>query len=175
MAPICQKVFYEVTKEMDRTRPVIDASGGVHYVTDMYDIHDYEQDPEKLKERFDKMLEDPNFVPNPIHQEQLKNNVYMGQPVWVSEYGGTFWNPDVTGGWGYGNAPKTEEEFLERYTGLTTVLMQNPRVCGFCYTQLTDIEQEQNGLYKYDRSKKFSDAVYEGIRKANTQTAAIEQ
>ena len=172
--PICQKVFYEVTKEMDRTRPVIDASGGVHFVTDMYDIHDYEQDPAKLKACYDKMLEDPAFVPNPLHQEQLKNNVYMGQPVWVSEYGGTFWNPDAADGWGYGNAPKTEEEFLERYTGLTTVLLQNPRVCGFCYTQLTDIEQEQNGPYKYDRSKKFSDAVYEGIRRANTQTAAIE-
>ncbi len=173
--PICQKVFYEVTKEMDRTRPVIDAAGGVHYVTDMYDIHDYEQDPAKLKACYDKMLENPAFVPNPLHQEQLKNNVYMGQPVWVSEYGGTFWNPDAADGWGYGNAPKTEKEFLERYTGLTTVLMQNPRVCGFCYTQLTDIEQEQNGLYKYDRSKKFSDAIYEGIRKANTQRAAIEK
>ena len=175
VAPICQKVFYEVTKEMDRTRPVIDASGGVHYITDMYDIHDYEQDPAKLKERFDKMLDDPDYVPNPIHQEQLKNNVYGGQPVWVSEYGGTFWNPDAAGGWGYGNAPKTEEEFLERYTGLTDVLMKNPRVCGFCYTQLTDIEQEQNGLYKYDRSRKFSDKIYNAIREVNTQTAAIEK
>ena len=175
VAPICQKVFYAVTKEMDRTRPVIDAAGGVHFITDMYDIHDYEQDPVKLKAQYDKMLEDPAYVPNPIHQEQLKNNVYMGQPVWVSEYGGTFWNPDEPGGWGYGSTPASEAAFLERYTGLTTVLMQNPRICGFCYTQLTDIEQEQNGLYKYDRSRKFSDAVYEAIRAVNQQVAAIEK
>ena len=175
VAPICQKVFYEVTKEMDRTRPVIDASGGVHYITDMYDIHDYEQDPVKLKERFDRMLDDPGYVPNPIHQEQLKNNVYMGQPVWVSEYGGTFWNPDEPGGWGYGRTPDSEEAFLARYKGLTEALMNNPRVCGFCYTQLTDIEQEQNGLYKYDRSRKFSDAVYDAIREINVQAAAIEE
>ena len=173
--PICQKVFYQVTREMDKTRPVIDASGGIHFETDMYDIHDYEQDPAVLKARFDKMLEDPMYVPNPIHQEQLKKNVYAGQPVWVSEYGGTFWNPSEPGGWGYGSTPKTEAEFLERYTGLTNVLMQNERVCGFCYTQLTDIEQEQNGLYRYDRSRKFSDEIYEGIRKVNEQTAAIEK
>ena len=53
--------------------------------------------------------------------------------------------------------------------------MQNPRICGFCYTQLTDIEQEQNGLYRYDRSRKFSDKVYDGIRRVNEQTAAVER
>ena len=55
----------------------------------------------------------------------------------------TWMNP-VDNGWGYGTAPKTEEEFAERYSGLTSVLLVHPRICGFCYTQLTDIEQEQN-------------------------------
>ena len=173
--PICQRIFYSVTKEMDPYRPVIDASGGVHFLGDMYDIHDYEQDPAKLKANFDRMVEEPGFIHNPIHQEQLRQNVYAGQPIWVSEYGGTFWNPDEPGGWGYGSTPKSEEDFAQRYAGLTTALMQNPRVCGFCYTQLTDIEQEQNGLYKYDRSRKFGDKVYEIINAANTQTAAIEK
>ena len=63
-------------------------------------------------------------------------------------------NP-VDNGWGYGTAPKTEEEFAERYSGLTSVLLEHPRICGFCYTQLTDIEQEQNGIYNYDRTPKF--------------------
>ena len=75
----------------------------------------------------------------------------------------------------YGTAPKTEEEFAERYSGLTSVLLVHPRICGFCYTQLTDIEQEQNGLYAYDRSRKFSDAVYEIIKETNTKKAAIEK
>ena len=172
--PICQQVYYAVTKEMDPTRPVIDSSGGVHFVTDMYDIHDYEQDPAKLKASLDKMLEDPSYVHNPIHQEQLRQNVYEGQPVWVSEYGGTFWNPDEPGGWGYGSTPASEEAFADRYCGLTGVLLDNPRICGFCYTQLTDIEQEQNGLYKYDRSKKFGDGIYDRIREANVRRAAME-
>lgn len=172
--PICQQVYYAVTKEMDPTRPVIDSSGGVHFVTDMYDIHDYEQDPVKLKASLDKMLEDPDYVHNPIHQEQLKQNIFKGQPVWVSEYGGTFWNPDEPGGWGYGSTPASEEAFADRYCGLTGVLLDNPRICGFCYTQLTDIEQEQNGLYKYDRSRKFGDEIYDRIREANVRRAAME-
>ena len=102
-------------------------------------------------------------------------NRFYGQPVWVSEYGGTYWNPDEPGGWGYGNAPKSEAEFAERYAGLTKVLLDHPRICGFCYTQLTDIEQEQNGLYKYDRSRKFADEVYDRIREANVQLSYFEQ
>ena len=54
-------------------------------------------------------------------------------------------------------------------------MMQHPRVCGFCYTQLTDIEQEQNGIFAYDRSPKFSQHVYDRIKKANEQIAAIEK
>ena len=45
---------------------------------------------------------------------------------------------------------------------------------GFCYTQLYDVEQEQNGLYTYDREKKFSEKIYDEIQKINTQKAAIE-
>ena len=43
---------------------------------------------------------------------------------------------------------------------------------GYCYTQLTDIDQEENGLYKYDRSAKFD---VERIRNIQTQIAAIEK
>ncbi len=172
--PICQTMFYDVTKQMDPYRPVIDASGGVHWKTDMFDIHDYEQDPEYFKKNYEPMLSDPMAFYNPIHQEQLKLHKYEGQPFWVSEYGGTFWNPNETGGWGYGT-PETEEEFAERYEGLTKALLEHPRICGFCYTQLTDVEQEQNGLYKYDRTRKFPDWVYERIRKANLGPAKIEE
>ena len=52
-------------------------------------------------------------------------------------------------------AGKTEEEFLERFEGLTRALVGCPYVCGFCYTQLYDIEQEVNGLYTYERKPKF--------------------
>jgi len=170
----CQEILYSVTKQLDPYRPVIDASGGAHYRTDMFDIHDYEQDPEKLKASLAPMLTDSSFVHVPHYNRSVTNACYVGQPYWVSEYGGTLWNK-VNNGWGYGNAPTTEEEFAKRYVGLTTVLMEHPRVCGFCYTQLTDIEQEQNGLYAYDRTKKFSESVYDAIREVNRKKAAIEK
>ncbi|MBO7405629.1 MAG: beta-galactosidase, partial [Clostridia bacterium] len=169
--PVCQEMYYAVTKAMDPTRPVIDSSGGVHYRTDMYDIHDYEQDPAVLKANLDKMLDDPAHVHNPIHQEPLRTQVYEGQPYWVSEYGGSFWDPRLAPG----ENPEGEKRFVRHYAELTSVLMDNPRVCGFCYTQLTDVEQEQNGLYKYDRSRKFSDEMYDVIREVNIRRAAMEK
>jgi hypothetical protein len=35
-------------------------------------------------------------------------------------------------------------------------LIENSKsIWGFCYTQLTDVELEQNGIYYYDRSSKY--------------------
>jgi len=79
------------------------------------------------------------------------------QLFFVSEYGGIRWT-DNEDGWGYGQGPKTKEEFLTRLKGLTDVLLDNKRMFAYCYTQLTDVEQEQNGLYTYDRKPKFDPA-----------------
>ena len=65
----------------------------------------------------------------------------------------------------------TKEEFLERLKGLTDTLLDNPSMFGLCYTQLTDVEQEQNGLYTYDRKPKFPPEV---IHKIFSRKAAIE-
>ena len=108
----------------------------------------------------------------------MRKDVYKGQPYWVSEFGGTFWNPDIdkdSDAWGYGDAPKSEEEFISRFEGLVDTLLNHPRVCGFCYTQLTDIEQEQNGLYFYDRTPKFSKETYKRIYKALKAPSTIEK
>ena len=80
----------------------------------------------------------------------------------MSEYGGIRWTDDA-GGWGYGEGPKTREEFIERFKGLTDTLLDNPDHFALCYTQLTDVEQEQNGLYTYDRKPKFDPVVISAI------------
>ena len=84
-------------------------------------------------------------------------------------FGGQF---SVEAHYGYGEGPKTEEEFIERYRGLTNALLDNPDHFAFCYTQLTDVEQEQNGLYTYDRKPKFDPAI---IRAINARKAAMEE
>ena len=170
---INQRTIYDVTKRLDPTRPVIDASGGIHFVTDMFDVHDYTQDPAELKAYLDKMLEDPAYIHDPHHQPSLARNIYDGQPYWISEYGGIHWGDPNS--FIYGVAPKTVDEFITRYEGLTKVLLENKRICGFCYTQLTDIEQERNGIYNYDRTPKFPPEVYARMRAANMSPAAMEE
>ena len=85
--------------------------------------------------------------------------------MFVSEYGGIKWAPGSTDekAWGYGNGPRTEEEYISRYKGLTDALLDNPRMFGFCYTQLTDVEQEQNGIYYYDRTPKIDVNIFKEI------------
>ncbi len=158
--------IYLITKAADSTRPCIDTSGVFHVMTDIFDVHAYDQNPVTFKAAFDK-LEMEGTLP----EQFLNRQTYRGEPVFVSEFGGIKWAPDQEGGWGYGNAPASEQEFIERYKGLTDALLDNPKLFGFCYTQLYDIEQEQNGLYYYDRSPKFDMAVF---KKINSRQAAIE-
>ena len=106
---------------------------------------------------------------SPLHRPY--QHYRPGQPVFLSEYGGIRWSEEAAG-WGYGNAPKTEQEFLDRYQGLTDALLDNPYMMGFCYTQLYDVEQEQNGLMTYDRQYKFDPAFF---RRVNERKAAIEE
>ena len=162
------RIIYRVTKQLDETRPCIDTSGNFHVETDIFDVHDYEQKVEIFKGNYDRLMtEGVLFEHFPDRQE------YDGKkPAFVSEYGGIQWSLGSRGdAWGYGNAPKSEKEFIDRYKGLTDALLDNERMFGFCYTQLYDIEQEQNGLYYYDRSPKFDPEIF---RKINSRKAAIE-
>ena len=162
------RTIYRVTKHMDNTRPCIDTSGNFHVETDIYDVHDYEQDVATFKTNYDKLMTE-----GILYERFPDRQMYSGKGcAWVSEYGGLQWSEgDRDDAWGYGNAPKTFEEFVERYKGLTDALLDNYRMFGFCYTQLYDIEQEQNGLYYYDRTPKFDCEIFKAI---NSRKAAIE-
>ena len=158
------ETVYRVTKAIDPTRPVIESSGGIHTTTDIFDTHDYEQKEAVFAEHYK-----PG---SPLFDNLARYQKYDGRkPVMVSEYGGIQWSSSDNG-WGYGQAPKTMEEFIQRFRVLTQTLMQNPDHMGFCYTQLYDVEQEQNGLYRYDRTPKFD---VETIAQILRQKAAIEE
>ena len=160
-------LVYKSTKAVDPTRPCIDTSGNFHVITDIYDLHDYEQNPELFAKHYEPLGESNMFD---FHSAYENRQHYDGKkPFFVSEYGGIRWTDQE--GWGYGNAPKTQEEFIERLKSLTDVLLDNKYMFGFCYTQLTDVEQEQNGLYTYERKAKFH---AETVRKIISRKAAIE-
>lgn len=163
---------FKITKGIDKTRPVIDVSGYFHTdETDIVDMHYYEQDATV----FGDFFKEPNLSAKPRNYNLIeydwKKLHKKGVPLFISEYGGIGYGNNEDS-WGYGNYPKTEEEFIERYKGLTEALLFNENIMGFCYTQLYDVQQETNGLMTYQREFKFSPEI---IRKINAQIAAIEK
>ncbi len=150
-----QRDVYGLTKSLDPTRPVNDASGWCHELTDLFTVHNYEQDAAKLAHQLARDEQGRVWQWAPAEQTP-----HAGQPYIVDEFGGIKWipperRPHSTRSWGYGDAPKTVEEFYTRLEGQVAALLSHDHICGYCYTQLTDVEQEQNGIYNYDRSAKF--------------------
>lgn len=164
------ELIYRTTKQYDPTRPVVDTSGNYHVVSDFYDLHDYCQDPVLFKEHFTGGLQKNGEF---WDEHDARQTYTSGQAFCVSEYGGIKWDPtsNPDSAWGYGDAPENEEAFIQRYQGLTDVLLDHPKIFGFCYTQLYDVEQERNGLYYYNRTPKFDPAIFKAI---NRRKAAIE-
>jgi hypothetical protein len=155
--------MYLATKMTDPTRPVLDASGYAHRVrrADVYDSHNYEQDPAAFATQMGDIAAGTPYV-NTVKGRPI-SVPYAGQPYFVSEFGGIWWDPsdlDTSGddrseSWGYGQRVADEEEFYTRLQGLFDVLLQNPNMFGYCYTQLTDVFQEQNGIYNFGRGLKL--------------------
>lgn len=175
------RAMFLATKLADPTRPVIDASGYSHRVleTDVWDSHLYEQDVERFAELL-RGLADGTPWENRREDGTVWSLPYRGQPYFVSEYGGIWWNPEaaaaaagnaVDESWGYGQRVADEEEFHARFAGLTQVLLGDPLMFGYCYTQLTDVFQEQNGIYRFDRSEKLD---VSRVRAVQQQVAAVE-
>lgn len=167
------ETVYKLTKSIDTTRLCIDTSGNHHFgKVDIWDLHNYEGDPEKFKEAYSHIGE--GTLPAEAGWDAKRRpEKDRGEAVFVSEYGGLAWRKDGdNAGWGYGNDPKTEEEFIGRYKALTDALLDNPDIMGFCYTQLYDVEQERNGLYTYERAPKFDMEIF---KKINTRKAATEE
>lgn len=157
------KTLVHLTKSLDPTRPVVDNDGWEHGgETDLLTVHDYEPRSGTLNVRYagiDSLLSSPP-AGRPLF---VKGAGYGGQPVIVSECGGISFDRQHLGGWGY-SAVQSESEFLERYREIVSSLLMSPLIQGFCYTQLTDVEQETNGLLTQAREPK---ANPEAIRKIN--------
>ena len=172
------RIAYEQTKLLDPTRPCIDTSGHYHVVTDIFDIHDYEQDPAVFKANYDKLATE-GVLFDRLAPKHADRQFHKGEPVFCSEYGGIGFKLEVNdniekkGSWSYGNSTYSYDEFYARYEGLTTAIIDNPKMIGFCYTQLTDVEQEVNGLFTYEgRHPKFDMEI---ISRINKKKAAIEE
>ncbi|MGG4047042.1 glycoside hydrolase family 2 protein [Paenibacillus favisporus] len=147
--------IYHLTKAIDPYRPVITNDGWEHTVSDILTLHDYVENGDGFMKRYSN-LEAVLTCETTCNQWKFafaEGYEYRGQPIMITEYGGIAFRSDK--GWGYGRQVATEEEFLTRFEGLTMAIKSVDSIVGYCYTQLTDVQQEINGILKEDRTPKF--------------------
>lgn len=144
--------LYYLIKSIDQTRLVISNDGWTHTKSDIVSIHDYAGEREVLKNRYGKLDNILKHFPGG-HALFARGYEYDGEPIMVTEFGGISYSKDGTEGWGY-TCADSDDDFIERYRNVVEPLLQSPYVMGFVYTQLTDVEQEINGLMTYDREFK---------------------
>ncbi|HBE78818.1 MAG TPA: glycoside hydrolase family 2 [Firmicutes bacterium] len=151
------ETMYHLTKSLDDSRLAISNDGWQHAATDVITIHDYSQDAEELAGNYGHFKEDrhaASFLAGlPII---LPGYEYQGQPIMISEFGGVKVIEQGSFGWGYGDAASTYPEMGERIQKLIRTIQTEAEICGYCYTQLTDTEQEVNGLMNAQRVPKLA-------------------
>jgi len=150
-----------LTKSLDKTRLVISNDGWEHTATDLLTIHDYEGRKDILKERY-KDLE-AILASTPASRPLYANGwEYIGEPILMTEFGGISYKTGTWDGWGYTSAV-SDEDFAQRLYGVISAMLESPLIQGYCYTQITDVEQEINGLLTYDRKPKIDLSIIKQI------------
>lgn len=164
------EAVYYLTKSLDKLRPVIVNDGWVHTISDIITLHDYEASGERFSARYTNRKDDI------VSRELYFNNdmaafadgyEYKGQPIMISEFGGIAFSGDDSG-WGYGDRVTSKEDFIKRFDSIVTAIKKLPYNCGFCYTQVTDIQQEINGLMDIDRNFKIEPEIIKEINERIT-------
>ena len=153
---------YNITRQIDPSRPVNTVSGGLYAPSDFCTTHSYQQDGDKLHTQ---LFDGEKFYqpqgPTAKDAPRTMNFLYYDGkvPYIIDEFGGIKCaeaNPSEANSWGYGNAAPTKEDFYKRLESqVKAITSHSDKICGFCYTQITDVEQEQNGVYYFDRKSKY--------------------
>lgn len=164
----CNALMYMI-KSVDTSRVVIDNDGWEHTCGDLLTIHDYTASGKVLKRHFESLEAVLSLCPG--RRSLFADGwSYQGQPVLLTEFGGVRYVPgtEVKHSWGYCDA-SSAEEFADKYAEIMKAVHESPVIQGYCYTQLTDVEAEENGLLTYQRGLKMPlekiRAINEGYRK----------
>ena len=159
--------LYHVTKAYDKYRMVISNDGWEHTTSDIITLHNYAQKGEELTHFY----KDLNSMLNGEHRVDYSQTripfangyKYNNQPVILSEFAGIGYQNGNDKGWGYGDCVLSDDAYIDRLTSMVKAVRAIDGICGFCITQLTDVEQEINGLLDFDRMPK---AKMEQLKKA---------
>ncbi len=156
--------LYNTIHAMDKTRLVSTNDGWEQVESDICGIHDYEAWSREFNEKYqdkEQLLTGSANNWRLVYAEGVK---YQGQPLIISEYGGIAFKSEDSDSWGYNGTVNDEKSFFERYKDITEAIRKTPYIRGYCYTQLTDVMQEVNGLMTPDRKLKID---LDNIRKVN--------
>lgn len=153
------QTMYHYLHALDTTRLVISNDGWAMTETDICAIHNYNHGQKEETKKYDYFKETlssrENLVnkPGSVWPIFAKNFEYQGQPILLTEFGGIGFDVSGETGWGY-TSVSNEEEFLEDYARVMDAVYDSKGLWGYCYTQITDVEQEINGILTYDRKPK---------------------
>lgn len=151
-------LYYQV-KSLDHTRLVVNNDGWEMTKSDICAIHNYKhgnkdefQEQEYFRQSLSSRFKLISSMPagRSLYADGYS---YQGEPIMLTEFGGVSFQTEVEKGWGYTSADSSEE-LLQTYARMIQAIGESTALSGYCYTQLTDVEQEINGLLTYDREKK---------------------
>lgn len=153
------QALYHLTHTLDGTRPVSGNDGWENLSTDLTSVHDYDEIPERLADRYAGNVDlAKRFWRDRVTGRllTLEGHDPVGQPAMLTEFGGIAFVPDEAPGetWGYSRAA-SPEDFAGRYSRLLEAVRHLSTFAGFCYTQFADTYQEANGLLTMERIPKI--------------------
>ncbi|WP_295900205.1 glycoside hydrolase family 2 protein [uncultured Bdellovibrio sp.] len=155
----CVQALYHLTKTFDPTRPCIGNDGWESTATDLLGIHDYDDQPERLIKKYGSNHNIADILTRYRPGGRVltvEGYPHGGQPIMITEFGGiAFVDRKGSDTWGY-SAVQSSRELRNKYEKLMEAIHRIEIFCGFCYTQFTDTFQEANGLFRADRTPKFS-------------------
>ena len=164
--------LYHLTKALDPSRPAISNDGWELVESDIWSVHDYAPDGAGLKSRYHDAADIDATLRgmNPARRRIILGDRPTGdKPLMLTEFGGLSYLPKQGEKWHGYSTVNSPEEFEERLRDIFSAIAAMPHVAGYCYTQLTDTEQEVNGLLTAAREPKLPFAT---LRDITTMPAA---
>lgn len=161
--------MYHLLHSIDPTRLVISNDGWEMTESDICAIHNYNHGNQNEEKKYLKYKKDLLNKENVLHSRAAGRDIYAkcfehrGEPILLTEFGGVGYKVGEEKGWGY-TSVSSGEEFITDYKRIMEAVYSSEILHGYCYTQLTDVEQEINGLLTYDRKPKIP---LEEIKKIN--------
>lgn len=157
------RMLYHMGKAADGSRPISTNDGWEQVVTDINGLHDYTAEKEVMAKHFESREKVEKTAADHRMSFARGEEPTGREAFMVTEFGGiafaTIGQQGSMGGmetWGYHGKVTDEAEFLKRFGGVLEAVRELPYCEGYCYTQLTDVMQEINGLLTPQREPKVA-------------------